>query len=228
MRTISRFLQSAFALLPLLVLALVVASCATTGGSSLAPPDLSGTRWFVTRIDGRPPLRNVPLTADFTVEGRINGDSGCNGFSGPYIQTGSTVEIGELLSTRRACVDSAVQQQESRLLDILQGASMARLEHGQLHLRAGDGTLVLAPASVSDTSFVYPRRTTFDCEGVSVTVLFEGGRAAMSWLENRDVLEQRQAASGMWYESPRSSLSGKKDLLWTLDGGTPRTCRELR
>jgi heat shock protein HslJ len=228
MRTISRFLQSAFSLLPLLALALVMASCATTGGSSIAPPDLTGTRWFVTRIDGQPPLHNVPLMADFTIDGRLNGDSGCNTFSGPYIQNGSTVQIGELLSTRRACVDTAVQQQESRLLDILQGASMARLERGLLHLRAGDGSLVLSPASVSDTSFLYPKRVTFDCEGVNLTVLFEGGHAAMTWPENRDVLEQRQAASGMWYESSRNSLRGKQDLLWTLDDGAPRTCRELR
>ncbi|HXC58210.1 MAG TPA: META domain-containing protein [Steroidobacteraceae bacterium] len=228
MRTITRFMQSAFGLLPLLALALVIAGCATTGDSAAPVPELSGTRWFVTAIDGRPPLRDMPLTADFTVEGRITGDSGCNSFSGPYVQTGSTVQIGELLSTRRACVDSNLQRQEGRLLDILQGASMAHLVRGRLQLRAGDGTLVLAPASVSDTSFVYPRRANFDCEGVNLNVLFEGGRASLTWPENRDVLEQQQAATGMRYESSRNSLSGKQDLLWTLDGGTPRTCRELR
>jgi heat shock protein HslJ len=228
MRTVSQFLQSAFSLVPLLALALVIAGCATPRESTVPVPELAGTRWFVTRIDGRPPLRGMPLMADFTAEGRIAGDSGCNSFSGPYVQTGSTVQIGELLSTRRACVDSALQQQESHLLDILQGASMARLVGGQLQLRAEDGTLVLAPASVSDTSFVYPRRATYDCEGVSLSVLFEDGRASLTWPENRDVLQQQQAASGLRYESSRNSLSGKQELLWTADGAAPRTCRELR
>jgi len=228
MRTIIRFMQSAFGLLPLLALALVMASCATSREPSGPVPALAGTRWFVTQIDGKAPLHEVPLMADFTAEGRINGDTGCNNFSGPYVQTGSTVQIGELLSTRRACVDSAVQRQESRLLDILQGASMARLVKGELHLRTDEGSVVLSPASISIATSAAPKRVQFDCEGVRVTVLFEAGRATMAWREDRDVLEQRPAASGVWYESPRNSLRGKQDLLWTLDGGTPRSCSEVR
>lgn len=219
MRTVSHFL---------LTLALLLTGCATTTEPTGQTPDLSGTRWFVTRIDDKPPLHDVPLMADFTTEGRINGDSGCNNFSGPYIQNGSTVQIGELLSTRRACVDSAVQRQESRLLDILQGASMARLQKGELHLRTDDGSLVLSPASLSIATSAAPRRVQFDCEGVGLTILFDGGRASMVWQQDRDVLDQRPTASGVWYESPRNSLRGKQDLLWTLDGGMPRTCHELR
>jgi heat shock protein HslJ len=179
MRTVSRFLQSAFVLLPLLALACVLTGCATTSEPPGPTPQLAGTRWFVTQIDGKRPLNDVPLMADFTNEGRISGDSGCNNFSGPYVQMGSTVEIGELLSTRRACVDSAVQRQETRLLDILQGASMARLVKGELHLRTDDGSLVLAPASISIATSPAPRRVRFDCEGVALNVLFESDRASM-------------------------------------------------
>jgi len=227
MRTVSRFLQSAFGLLPLLALALVMAGCATTSEPAGPTPQLAGTRWFVTQIDGKRPLNDVPLMADFTSEGRISGDSGCNNFSGPYVQMGSTVEIGELLSTRRACVDSAVQRQETRLLDILQGASMARLVKGELHLRTDGGSLVLSPASISIATSAAPRRVRFDCDGIGLNVLFESDRASMKWDEDQDVLEQRPAASGIWYESQRNSLRGKQDLLWTQDGGMPRTCREL-
>jgi heat shock protein HslJ len=225
---ILRFLQSVFGLLPLLAMAVVMTGCATTTDTTTPAPELAGTRWFVTRIDGKAPLHDVPLMADFTLEGRINGDSGCNSFSGPYVQMGSTVEIGELQSTRRSCVDLSVQRQESRLLDILQGASMARLVKGQLYLRTDNGSLVLSPASISIATSAAPKRSRFDCEGVSLTVLFESGRASMAWQEDRDVLEQRPAASGVLYESSRNSLRGKQDLLWTLDGGAPRTCHELR
>jgi heat shock protein HslJ len=140
-------------------------------------------RWVVTRIDGSAPLRGATLRADFGVDGRVNGDSGCNSFSGPYIQTGNTVQIGEPLSTRRACVDNDRQRQETHLLAILQGATSARLEHGQLNLRGADGTLVLAPGStdVADTAYAYPKNVQFDCQGTGLSVRFETGQAHLTW-----------------------------------------------
>jgi heat shock protein HslJ len=216
-----------------LALALAVAGCTTTGsssGSSGPAPNLSGTRWIVTRIDGAAPLRDSTLHADFGVDGRVNGDSGCNSFSGPYIQTGNNVQIGELLSTRRACVDSDRQRQESRVLAILQGANTARMDKGQLNLRAanGSGSLLLSPGSVNDSSYASPRRVQFDCQGMGLTVEFEGERANLTWSEGRDTLNRQPAASGIWYQSSRNSLRGKQDLVWVQGNSPSRTCRELK
>jgi heat shock protein HslJ len=141
--------------------AVVVTGCATSGdryAASGPAPDLAGTRWVVTSIDGAPPLDDTVVRADFGVDGRINGFSGCNSFSGPYIQTGKELQIGELLSTRRACVDDSAQRQENRVLRILQGPNTARLTRGQLSLRSNDGRLLLAPGStVAETSYSYQR-----------------------------------------------------------------------
>jgi heat shock protein HslJ len=132
------------AALPLLV-PLALGACAT-GPSGSPPPDLAGTRWSVVEIDGRKPVGSG-LTAEFAVDGRNSGDSGCNSFTGPYIQDGSKVNIGELLSTRRACADTARQTQETRVLAILQGEVTMRQERRELRVRGSDGTLMLAPAT---------------------------------------------------------------------------------
>lgn len=204
----------------------LLAGCATSGSSSGPPPQLAGTHWTVTRIDGSAPLRGDALTADFGADGRINGNSGCNGFSGPFIQTGSELDIGELLSTRRACTDSDRQRQESRVLTLLQGAESARMDDGNLVLRSPSGSIEFAP--VSHTAAGYPRRVQYDCDGVGLTVAFQSGSADLTWSDGRDVLTQRPAASGFWYESSRNSIRGKDELTWTQDGRPARSCKELR
>lgn len=130
-----------------LLLPLALAACAASGPSSSPPPALGGTRWNVVEIDGRKPVGTSALTAEFAVDGRISGDSGCNSFTGPYIQDGSKVNIGELLSTRRACAEADRQAQETRVLAILQGeVTMRQQERRELIVRGNDGTLTLAPA----------------------------------------------------------------------------------
>lgn len=139
---IQPLIRPAAALLPV---ALALSACTTPSGTTgRAPPELAGTQWLVVEIDGRRPLGG-DLTASFSVDGRISGDSGCNQFSGPYIQDGSTVRFGELLSTRRACVDTDRQQQESHMLRILDGDTVVRRERQELRVRGEHGVLVLSP-----------------------------------------------------------------------------------
>lgn len=129
----------------IVAVAVILASCVMPPGSpgnGFATPELSGTRWVVTSIDGRAPA-GPALTADFSTDGRVSGDAGCNSFSGPYIQTGRTVQFGELLSTRRACVDESRQRQETRLLNILQGQTTLQLNRSRLTVKGEEGTLVL-------------------------------------------------------------------------------------
>lgn len=135
-------------LVPLVVL--FFSACAMPSGGSRYVPELAGTSWVVTRIDGRAPLGRTVLRADFGVDGRLNGDSGCNHYSGPFIQDGSTVRVGELLSTRRACVDADQQRQEGRVLAILQGEVIVRHERDRLSVRSSSGTLELARADSSE------------------------------------------------------------------------------
>ncbi|HMK16170.1 MAG TPA: META domain-containing protein, partial [Methanomicrobiales archaeon] len=50
-----------------------------------------------------------------------SGSSGCNQYSGGYVLTGPSIAVGPLATTRMACAD-AVMNQENTYLDILQKA----------------------------------------------------------------------------------------------------------
>jgi heat shock protein HslJ len=214
---------------------LIIAACAADPYREPTPvrvPELAGTQWTVTSIDGRDTVRDEQLTADFGVDGRINGDSGCNRFSGPFIQSGDTVRFGELLSTRRACTEANRQRQEDRMLDILRGATTARMVRDELRLRSSAGTITLVqaaridPASLASTS---RRRVQYDCQGVPLTVEYGATTARTTWPDGTDVLElQRRAGDSdvIRYESAHSELRFGRDLVWGREGGNPRTCFE--
>jgi heat shock protein HslJ len=74
------------------------------------------TQW---RLVG--PSGNVPLTLTFTADGRVSGFSGCNNFIGQYTVDDTTLSVGPLASTRRACADADMQAQETTFLQDLQG-----------------------------------------------------------------------------------------------------------
>ncbi len=137
--------SSRFVLFPLLLA--LAAGCASSSRTAGPVADLSGTRWTVVSIDGNAPVRgDEALSVEFSVDGRVSGNSGCNSYSGPWIRDDTTLRIGELLSTRRACADERRQRQETRLLDILQGeASLRRERDDRISLRKDGGALLLAP-----------------------------------------------------------------------------------
>lgn len=216
-------------------LTVLLAGCASSPGST-TPPELSGTRWNIVRVDGRAPLGAENLTAQFGIDGQIQGDSGCNHFSGPWIQSGTTLRVGELLSTRRACVEDGRQQQESRVLRILQGNSTLRREKdGRISLIGSAGALELAPlASVAGgatPNAPRTRRAMYDCDGVALTVVFEGESAAITWSGGHDVLAGRDTGSGYTYTSERNTVRNGRSadtLTWTQEGRPPRSCEGLR
>jgi membrane-bound inhibitor of C-type lysozyme len=72
------------------------------------------------------------------------------------------------------------------------------------------------------------RRVQFDCEGTGLTVQFQADRAELTWKDGKDTLDQKPAASGIWYESPRNALRGKgQDATWTREGLGSLACKEL-
>lgn len=199
--------------------------------SDSMPAPLAGTNWTVKSIDGNAP-QGEALTAEFSAGGRLNGNAGCNTFSGAYFQTGPSVRIGDLMSTRRACEDAGRQQQETRVLDILKGQMTLRRESGgQVSLQGDTGTLVLAPSGTRtiQQDSIISRRASFNCDGTALTVVFAKETADIIWNAGADTLAQQPSESGVRYESERNVLSGKGDkLTWTLSGRTPRHCVAMR
>ncbi len=108
------------------------------------PASLTSREWRVTGINnGRggvvSVLPDVPLTVQFGDDGNVSGNSGCNMFRGPYTVAGSTLSIGDLISTRRACISDALNAQEQQLLAALAASTTYQLAGDRLTLRDASG-----------------------------------------------------------------------------------------
>jgi heat shock protein HslJ len=94
------------------LVALAVGACANAPESSepvreTPPPpahaeSLVGTRW-VGVVAGNPDPRTLPRL-EFVSAERVTGYTGCNLLNGAWRVEGSTIRVGPVVSTKRACV----------------------------------------------------------------------------------------------------------------------------
>ena len=121
-----------------LILMLSLAACASTpaittartGGTVAAPPteSLLGTEWLLEDLGGAGVLDRVQATLAFPEAGRVAGSGSCNRFTGSAtIGTGGAFSVGQLASTRRACVP-AVMDQETKYQKALESAERIAIE----------------------------------------------------------------------------------------------------
>jgi heat shock protein HslJ len=103
-----------------------LAGCASPRepSSSHAQP-LTETRWLLTEILGRqvvtPADGRLPDLRFDLADARVGGYTGCNVLTGTYSLDGDRLRFeSPLATTRRACVDSAVAQQETDLLEAIE------------------------------------------------------------------------------------------------------------
>ena len=92
------------------VMALALAACAGArgaGGTVDEAQSLAGTSWVLTELNGRAPAAGVTAPTLTFDDDRVNGNGGCNLFNGPYTRSGSSLRMGPLAATRRACVEEA-------------------------------------------------------------------------------------------------------------------------
>jgi heat shock protein HslJ len=109
---------------------------------------LAGSTWDVLSYNnGRAAvittLPETHLTTTFAADGRIGGDAGCNTFEGAYTVAGNSLSIGPLATTRMACAQP-IMQQEQAFLTALQAASKYMLTSDRLTLRDPNGAIQVA------------------------------------------------------------------------------------
>jgi heat shock protein HslJ len=82
---------------------LMLTACAATTANT--PMHLAGTSWKLASASGG--ALAIPeasaVTMEFSAE-RAAGHSGCNQYSGPYTLRGSTLTLGPVVATKRACI----------------------------------------------------------------------------------------------------------------------------
>jgi heat shock protein HslJ len=94
------------------------------------------------------PVSGSTLTAVFLRDGTIEGNAGCNAFSGPYTAVGTTMTIGPLATTRMACSSPALDTQEQQYLTALQSVAAWEADDG-ITLRDWDGSTKVSLAAAS-------------------------------------------------------------------------------
>ena len=84
-------------------------------GEETADP-LANTEWTLTSFgpvgQETAVLDNTELTLLFAPEGQAGGSGGCNSFSAEYTAEGTSLQMGEIISTMVACTDGGVADQE--------------------------------------------------------------------------------------------------------------------
>jgi heat shock protein HslJ len=147
----NRFLKSFSGALSVAVSGSNMTLTPANGGDALQferapPPRLEGVLWEVTGYNnGRQavvsPETGTRLTLMFR-DGEVSGSSGCNRFHGSFTVEGGALKIRPLATTRKACEDE-VMTQEQEFLRALESATTWGVVRGMLDVHRADGERVL-------------------------------------------------------------------------------------
>lgn len=131
--------------------ALIVATACSQAAPATAVPSahtpLAGTTWRLVLVDGAVPPAGPPVTIAFETA-TVSGTGPCNLFGGGYVldPDSGTLRIGDLVSTKRACVEPARGELETALYAALRTVDAASVgEDGRLVLVGPGGPLVWEP-----------------------------------------------------------------------------------
>jgi len=109
---------------------------------------LEGTSWEVTSYNtGTGAVTSViigtEITADFGEEGQLSGSAGCNGYVAEYETEGNKITISSAVATtRKACQEEGVMEQENAYLAALETADTYKIEGATMEMRTADGAKV--------------------------------------------------------------------------------------
>ena len=89
--------------------------------------------WIAEEINGSPAADRVVSWLRLGEDGRAQGQGGCNSYTGTYKLEDGVLTFGPLASTRRACPEPQMSQEE-RFFAALAAVKAARLEDDKLVL----------------------------------------------------------------------------------------------
>lgn len=105
---------------------------------------LEDKKWVLESIKGRQyfaPIKGVFLNFDAGKNG-VGGNSGCNVFGGSYKVNGGKIDIKNVISTMRACVEDGKMATEREFFDGLRTANRFEVNDGRLFLYKGRNLLL--------------------------------------------------------------------------------------
>ena len=142
MRVLQRDGSTVFRTVPITVNA-PTATPAPPTATPVANP-LADTNWNIINFNNGNQavtslLPDTHANVSFGSDGQMNGNAGCNNFSGSYSVNGNSISVGQPASQRVSCADpEGIMDQEAQILAALQSASTFTVSGNQLELRSGD------------------------------------------------------------------------------------------
>ena len=116
---------------------LVMSACA----SQPTPANLPGTSWKLVSYgpagNQTPAASGIDTNLDFGKDGTVNGNLGCNSFSGNYRVTNGNITFSMMVSTMMACVGLQMAQEDIGL----------RIMNGTLRYTVADNKLTIYAAT---------------------------------------------------------------------------------
>jgi len=111
-----------------------------------APPDAYVGAWVATGVnDGRQAVTSLAagssIALDLGSDGRVTGNATCNRYVGAYAVDGEAIRFGPLATTRMACPDEELAEQERAYLAGLAAAASWSVRGDRLELRDAHGAL---------------------------------------------------------------------------------------
>lgn len=90
-----------------------------------------------------PAVPDVDTSITFSEDGKIEGNVGCNGFSGEYTVEGNTITFEPIVSTLMFC-EGPVGDQETTTLNVLAETVTFVMEGDTVTITSADGSSVIA------------------------------------------------------------------------------------
>ena len=206
--------------------------------AATTPPVLKGTVWQVEDIDSRGIVDRSVITMGFTEGGRILGSTGCNRYLGAATVAGDVLSLGDIGSTRRACVPTLMSQ-EQRFLNALNDAARYEIDKDTwlLVYDAESVERLRAIGVDSDPTAERPEPQhvgsgtpiVFDC-GVkgAISFHFVGPEAIELTIgDMTHVLTRQRSASGARYTANGVEFWNKGDAALLTVAGERFTCKRL-
>ena len=141
-------------LMPVLFLSSVVACATDTGNQKTNSMDklrsLAGTAWWVEDIDGHGVIDMSHTSIEFTDDGRVVGDTGCNRYFGGVDIDGPNMTFGPLAGTRKAFAEPLMDQEMKFYQAMGEVSSWEVAATGLLHLRDSSGKNMIRASATTE------------------------------------------------------------------------------